>query len=69
MNGTFVVFVFVFLDCCVVTMVVFFPFVLKFTVKCLYVQVLWNLGTVFLLPLRFWPSKEKHYVSSYTAND
>jgi hypothetical protein len=33
LNGTFVVFVFVFLDCCVVTVVVFFTFVLKFTVK------------------------------------
>jgi len=32
-NGTFVVFVFVFLDRYVVTVVGFFPFVLKFTVK------------------------------------
>jgi len=64
------VFVFVFLDCCVVTVVVFFPFVLKLAVKkCLYVQVLWSLGTMFLLPLCFWPSKEKQYISNYTANE
>jgi hypothetical protein len=70
MSGTFVMFVFVFLDCYVVTVVVFVPFVLKFTVKKMfYMYKFCGILAHVFASMYFWPGKDKHDMSSYTANE
>lgn len=57
MTGQFVMFVFEFLDCCVVTVIFFSICAQSLTLSVLYVQVSWTLGTMFLLLIHSWPSK------------